>query len=256
MIKFDGTRSLRVPKSLLNKITFFQKIFQARKGSSLNEPIKCQMPAFVFRMILDWIGTGQINLDEEVYPRSQLKLDAVVTFLGHAINLGVQVHQPPNVILGHIKEYLIENREALRASHIRLAFGYHKPGREPHILKVMDADEHVAFREAAWKPIQEMFVKSATRLLIEYREDPLDVFHTGPVYTSDDEGINEAKRNAFKRGFRYDREMEVIPEFRLQLLILLEKTNRMRTDKVTKSGKTLPGCYFLDPLTMERFDRD
>lgn len=171
-----------------------------------------------FELLLRFGMTKTLHLHRGLYPGPEHKLDGYVSFLDTALVLGFWIKDGVmESIKEKFKQVLIMDRYALKGRHIRFAYDYSKP-KNPKEAVPSRRQGQDGVRNGFLKPLQDLFVKSATKCYVEYRNDPLAPLHAGPVYDSDDEGIDVARRDAFNTGFRFDRELERIPRFKYHLL--------------------------------------
>jgi hypothetical protein len=171
----------------------------------------------------------KVQLEVSQFPTHSTKISALLDVVLFSITIGLP--GPGWALALAMKELLIEQQDALKPAHIRTAYTL----REDH-------------------PIRKLFVQAAVRPYLEHRED--DHSRIGPDYDdSEDEAIDNARRNASGHKFVFDKEKKNIHRFAFDLYDNADKVWRKR-DSV-RTGKRRGITSFTNrvtcPLTGDRF---
>ena len=200
-------------------------------------------------LMLQWVETGRIKLSEKRYRLGGHQIDALVQFVDAACSLGVKLDEKE--ITEYFNEIFLQDRTALRSVHIRWAYEVQDDRSGP----VDPADFAQLQRQNILRSMQLLFTKVACKEFLLYKDNPMATPYGEPVYYPFEAGVDEARRTAFNNGFRFDRDMKAIREFKYDLLDLFDQTWRTR-EYLTKDTTNTSRRCFIDPLTGKRFIAD
>lgn len=229
-----GLHPCKFSRGVLSSFTFLKSLLdQMADETPTDEPIKVpNVSREAFDLAIQWSILKDIKLDpEKHHQRAESRSKEVTAILelvlaGCALGLG----NIDTAMDKYIWEILIDQRNSLKGSHIRRVYKLPKG-----------------------HPLRKLVVQASLWPFMTFQDDGTSSADPYTSYDEDEEVIDEARRSAFGRRFEFQREIDNIPEFKMELFELVAHTVHTREVVMSRRGKQKVATWFVDPLNGERF---